>query len=102
MGILNMLDAIVVNSKDNIATSIRLLRKNEKVRLSCGTRTVNISLTEEIPFGHKFAMDDIEEGNPVIKYGERIGLATRKIYQGQLVHVHNVEGTRGRGDKSGV
>jgi altronate dehydratase small subunit len=33
-----------------------------------------------------------------MKYGEIIGKATTDIKPGQHVHVHNVAGTRGRGD----
>ena len=33
------------------------------------------------------------------KYGEVIGAATRDIRVGEHVHVHNVEGKRGRGDR---
>ena len=35
----------------------------------------------------------------MIKYGETVGLATEDIGAGQHVHVHNVEGIKGRGDK---
>jgi altronate dehydratase small subunit len=34
----------------------------------------------------------------VLKYGESIGVASSDIQMGQLVHVHNLEGARGRGD----
>ena len=43
-------------------------------------------------------MKDIKKGTPIIKYGETIGLATEDIKEGDHVHVHNVEGLRGRGD----
>jgi len=39
------------------------------------------------------------KGTPLIKYGETIGSATEYIKQGDHVHVHNVEGLRGRGDR---
>jgi altronate dehydratase small subunit len=55
---------------------------------------------QPIPFGHKIALVDIEADQPVIKYGEVIGLATEKIARGQHVHVHNVEGLKGRGDQA--
>jgi len=32
----------------------------------------------------------MEEGDPVIKYGEPIGQCTAKICSGEHVHVHNV------------
>ena len=40
----------------------------------------------------------IAAGEPVLKYGEVIGLASQDIAPGQWVHVHNVESARARGD----
>ena len=40
--------------------------------------------------GHKLATATIDEGQPIIKYGEPIGLATSPIQPGDHVHVHNV------------
>jgi altronate dehydratase small subunit len=34
----------------------------------------------------------------VRKYGEMIGKASAAIAKGALVHIHNLEGTRARGD----
>ncbi|MBV5349995.1 UxaA family hydrolase, partial [bacterium] len=58
-----------------------------------------VAVVERITFGHKFALRLIKTGEPVIKYGETIGLATKDILPGQHVHVHNLESCRGRGDK---
>jgi altronate dehydratase small subunit len=55
---------------------------------------------EAIPFGHKVAIMDVPEGTYVCKYGEVIGRATAEIEAGRHVHVHNVEGIRGRGDQA--
>jgi altronate dehydratase len=46
---------------------------------------------EGIPFGHKIALIDLKKGDPIIKYGEKIGLASRDIKIGEWVHTHNVE-----------
>ncbi len=94
-----VLSAILINSKDNVATALRLLKKGEKISFSEGSRTVEVVLSEDIPCGHKLALEDIEIGAPIIKYGETIGLATHNISPGEHVHIHNVEGTKGRGDK---
>ena len=59
----------------------------------------SLTLADPIPFGHKFALRPIPAGGPVVKYGETVGLATEDIAAGQHVHVHNVEGIKGRGDK---
>lgn len=48
-------------------------------------------LREDIPQGHKFALQDIQKGSGVIKYGCRIGIAKEDILKGSWVHVHNVK-----------
>jgi len=91
--------AIVVDKKDNVATALRQLELGESVRVELEEHSIDVTLLQTIPFGHKFSLKDIELGEPIIKYGEVIGLATRKVMKGEHVHVHNVEGVRGRGDK---
>lgn len=59
---------------------------------------MTVRLRTSVALGHKFALRDICEGEDVIKYGEKIGRATSAIRQGEHVHLHNVEGLRGRGD----
>jgi altronate dehydratase small subunit len=84
---------ILSHPKDNVATA--------KLRIKAGTlltfsKRKKIEVREEIPFGHKIALRKIPKGSPVIKYGERIGRAIRTIEPGELAHVHNVEGERGK------
>jgi altronate dehydratase small subunit len=84
---------ILSHSKDNVATA--------KLPIKAGTLLIfskrkKIEVREEIPFGHKIALRKIPKGSPVIKYGERIGRAIRTIQPGELAHVHNVEGERGK------
>jgi altronate dehydratase small subunit len=62
--------------------------------------TILLTLRSDIPFGHKFALRAIATGARVVKYGEVIGVATRPIAAGDHVHVHNVDGLRGRGDRT--
>ncbi len=91
--------AILVDEKDNVATALRQLGKGDSIPVGVEGRNVSIVLSQDIPFGHKFAVRDIQQGDTVIKYGEAIGLATKPIRQGEHVHVHNVESQKGRGDK---
>ncbi len=91
--------AIIVDAKDNVATALRRLEQGTSVHLETEDSSLDIVLCQTVPFGHKFALKDIEPGEPIIKYGETIGLATRKIMKGEHTHVHNVEGLRGRGDR---
>src|SRR3984885_601873 len=50
----------------------------------------NIHAAEPIPSGHKIATTAIAAGEPVRKYGQVIGVATRDIAAGAHVHVHNL------------
>ena len=43
-----------------------------------------------IPAGHKLAVGDIAQGQPVRRYNQIIGFATRPIKAGEHVHVHNL------------
>ena len=49
-----------------------------------------ITTRQVIPLGHKVAIEDIEEGGPIIKYGVEIGIASSRIEKGEHVHIHNV------------
>ena len=49
--------------------------------------TVEVNLAD----GHKYALRDIAAGEPVIKYGNPIGIATAPIKKGEHVHTHNVK-----------
>jgi altronate dehydratase small subunit len=92
-------DAVVVDENDNVATALRELESGSSVRLDVGSQVVDVAVSQTIPFGHKFALLNIEAGEPIVKYGETIGLATTRIVRGELAHVHNIEGLKGRGDR---
>jgi len=92
--------AIVVDKLDNVATALRNLEQGESIRVDIGSTTNEVAVKESVAQGFKVALEDIAEGQPVIKYGEVIGLATLNIAKGTCVHVHNIEGVKGRGDKS--
>ena len=79
---------------DNVATALRDLAPGEVVELDGAEVTVQ----SRIPFGHKVALRDINPNEPVLKYGEEMGLAAGAIKAGEHVHTHNVESQRGRGD----
>lgn len=85
--------AIVCHPKDNVAMVTLPTKPGTSIAISKNKR---ITAREEIPFAHKIALRNILRGKPVIKYGERIGVATRDITPGEWVHIHNVVGERGK------
>jgi len=92
--------AIVLNSKDNVATALADLVSGDSIALEIDKKPVSVTLVNPIQFGHKFSLVDVTSGARIIKYGEVIGEATHDIKAGEHVHVHNVASTRGRGDKA--
>src|SRR4051812_35100973 len=40
--------------------------------------------------GHKTALTEIASGQPIIKYGQVVAIATKPISKGEHVHVQNV------------
>jgi altronate dehydratase small subunit len=91
-------EALKLSEKDNVATSLADLEPGAEVRVRWGKEVTRIKSLEKIPFGFKIALANLRKGSNVIKYGETIGLASQSIKQGQLVHIHNIEGARARGD----
>ncbi|MDF2669581.1 MAG: D-galactarate dehydratase [Paenibacillus sp.] len=94
-------EALVMDGKDHVATAIQDLQAGSTISIMKQGLLSELFVVETIPFGHKIAIEAIEEGTSVRKYGEVIGRATVLIPQGTHVHVHNVEGIRGRGDRAG-
>ena len=58
-----------INPADNVAVAITALPAGEKLTVD----GKEITLNEDVPAGHKFALKDFAEGENVIKYGYPIG-----------------------------
>lgn len=92
--------ALKLSENDNVATLMEDLKAGEQITVTDkkGTEVITFAVHENIPFGHKVAVQEIPERGDIIKYGEKIGMATVPIQPGFHVHVHNLESIRGRGD----
>jgi altronate hydrolase len=77
---------IKIHPADNVAVAL--------AELEAGPAEVlggeQVLLTDGLSRGHKVALLDLAEGQPVIKYGLPIGLASRPIAPGEQVHTHNL------------
>ena len=90
--------SLMLTDKDNVATALEEIEANTEVAVRLGGETTSIKSLEKVPFGFKMAVADITKGAHVLKYGESIGIASTDIKKGEMVHIHNLEGGRGRGD----
>ncbi|KIL40529.1 D-galactarate dehydratase [Gordoniibacillus kamchatkensis] len=91
-------DALVMDARDHVATALRDIAAGETIRYLRGGSLETVTLLDPVPFGHKVSIAAIDAGSEVRKYGEVIGRSTAAIERGRHVHVHNIEGIRGRGD----
>ncbi|MFD2507380.1 UxaA family hydrolase [Halalkalibacter alkalisediminis] len=91
---------IVMRPEDSVAVALQEIAAGIQVEVNVPSKeSITILLKETIEFGHKFSIRPIKAGSDIMKYGEVIGRALKNIEEGEHVHVHNLEGTRGRGDK---
>ena len=90
-------EAIVINKKDNVATALKTIQAGARIHVEAAGEVLEITVLTDIPMGHKFALREIDEGEPVIKYGEPIGWSRAKITAGEHVHIHNVLNQPGGG-----
>ena len=82
-----MQDFIKINKDDNVAVALKPIAKGTTVEVA-GT---SVTMLEDIPQGHKFAVKPIKKGDAVIKYGFRIGYAQADVEVGGWIHTHNLK-----------
>lgn len=75
-----------LQANDNVVVALTDLKKGDEVNNDDQMIIVN----EDIPQGHKIALQSFKEGDHIIKYGYPIGHATVAIGVGNRVHTHNM------------
>ncbi|WP_240377373.1 UxaA family hydrolase [Bacillus piscicola] len=91
--------AIFLNENDNVVTVVQDLNKGDIVIYpTSDSDKEQLTVKEEVPLGFKVALHDIARNEMVVKYGETIGTASAPILKGTIVHTHNLQSLRGRGD----
>lgn len=76
-----------INPADNVAVAIVNLSAGETLSVS-GTQ---VTLHEDIPAGHKFALKNFAEGEDIIKYGYPIGHAITAKSQGDWMNENSIK-----------
>ena len=71
-----------LNDRDNVRIALQ--------KMPAGAEVEGLLILDEIPSGHKVAIQQIEKDAAIVKYGQVIGFASEPIGPGQHVHSHNV------------
>lgn len=75
---------IKINENDNVAITVHAI--------PAGTVVMeDILANQDIPQGHKIALNEIGVGKPIIRYGVTLGYAVQPIQKGDWIHEHMLE-----------
>lgn len=78
---------IQLHPNDNCIVALRSLQTGETVENSVNSTLVR----QPIDAGHKMAIQSIQRGESILKYGWPIGVATEPIAAGTHIHDHNLK-----------
>ena len=84
------INAVLIHSDENVATLTEALGQGDTARYQNAEDIIEINVIDRVPQFHKIAIEDIEKGKLVYKYGEVIGEALADIKKGSHVHDHNI------------
>lgn len=81
---------------DHVGVATSAIQAGERVKgiYMSDNKEVEFLALGDIPLGHKIALVDLEENQPVLKYGIQIGITTKKWVAGDYVHIHNIKTAR--------
>lgn len=85
------MNGILLNKADTVVTVTEEISAGAAVTYLLEGAEKQVLSTELIPQYHKMAVAFVKAGTDVLKYGERIGYATKDILVGQHVHTHNMD-----------
>ncbi len=86
---------LVLAVGDNVGVVVTPVPVGGILRTSSDQSVIAI---DQVPAGHKIALEDLPKSAGVCKYGELIGVTSCFVRQGEHLHVHNTESLRLRGD----
>lgn len=88
--------ALVLDPKDNVGVALTDLLTGDACKVvEDGGKEYQVTVVEDVPFGHKFALADLKKDEAVFKYGEEIGKMKVELKKGGWIHVHNMYCDRG-------
>ncbi len=82
-----MKSMIQIHSTDNVAVALRDLAEGEQVEIAGQI----ITLPQPVARGHKFALQPLESGQNIVKYGLPIGHALTAVVLGEHIHSQNAK-----------
>jgi len=91
-----MIQFLVHDDTDSVGVATQDLKSGDTVTglYQASKQKLELKALDDIPLGHKIALQDHSSGDGVIKYGHDIGKVVADIKKGGHVHVHNLKTRR--------
>jgi (2R)-sulfolactate sulfo-lyase subunit alpha len=91
-----MIQFLVHEAADSVGVATVDIKAGETAKglFMDSQKGVEVKALDDIPLGHKIALDDLSDGGHVIKYGEDIGKVVANVNKGGHVHIHNLKTKR--------
>lgn len=77
---------IKINPADNVIVAVDTISAGQKLSID----NISFTVLEDVPTGHKIALQNFTIGDNIVKYGFPIGHAFKDIKQGALVNEKNI------------
>lgn len=84
---MNQTSFLKINPADSVVVCLESLAKGTQIEVDGKT----VTLLQDTPAGHKVLINDIAEGQDIIKYGYPIGHAMAALKEGQWVNEDNLK-----------
>lgn len=72
-----------LHDRDNLVVAVDAIMPGSAVQ--------GVTAKDRVPKGHKMAIAPIAQGDPILKFGQIIGFASKPVEPGTWLHEHNVE-----------
>jgi len=72
-----------LHERDNLVVAVDPIQPGSVVH--------GVAAKDRVPKGHKMAIATIAQGEPILKFGQIIGFASKPVAPGEWLHEHNVE-----------
>lgn len=80
------MSTLKIHPNDNVAVALADLHTGQAIRVD----SLDVTVHDDIPSKHKFALEDLNVGQGVVMYGILIGKAVKPIRRGEGITVNNV------------
>ena len=88
-------DFLIHDEGDHVGVSVQDVSAGHRRAVYMDSdRELELDVTEDVPLGHKVALQDLGEGVELIEYRVTVGLTRKPIKKGAMVHVHNLRSAR--------